>query len=517
MKSMCQEARRNSPSVAERRPDLLLLAHDLADRLVLDLTQLGRVDPAGGMRRRAPGQQSRAGGAGCRRGRRGTGGFVRSLMGGSPWVVGGQRWKKPVAASPWRWTSKRSSRRRSARNHRLVLGVTVEVEPRDRPASGARARRPVSSNRRASAGDEEREAALGVRAGAAEPVLGAPELEQGVADGAFPRRRRRRPSIADASTGQLVLRRARRGRARRTGRPSATVSSRLEGRRAQDDVPPVARAPTRARSSPGRTGRSRRSRARGSRTELKIGSCSKSGSPGKYICVTSRCVQHLPEDGEVDVGGTPCVLVVPPRIGAGLDRDEAVAAVVVGERPPGAGEVRVERRGMLVDLVRDSGRPRSPARPRAARSGRAPVVVEDAAGDDDPLAERFAGVAWRQVGVGRRDRVLAEHRPGQRDGAPRASSPARATALRARSSGSRDRGTADRRRSRVALSPGVRASSARSAVSSARSAGRSRSRSSATRRSQPVASRAASARRRGEPRSASARGRSPRGSRTRGR
>jgi hypothetical protein len=37
-----------------------------------------------------------------------------------------------------------------------------------------------------------------------------------------------------------------------------------------------------------------RSRAFGSRTELKIGSSEKSGSPGKYICVTRRCVNARP-------------------------------------------------------------------------------------------------------------------------------------------------------------------------------------------------------------------------------
>ena len=38
----------------------------------------------------------------------------------------------------------------------------------------------------------------------------------------------------------------------------------------------------------------RRSRTLGSGIELKIGSCSKSGSSGKYICVTSRWVKLRP-------------------------------------------------------------------------------------------------------------------------------------------------------------------------------------------------------------------------------
>ena len=42
MKSMCQEARRNSPSVADWQADVVLQRDDLADRLVLDRAQLVR-------------------------------------------------------------------------------------------------------------------------------------------------------------------------------------------------------------------------------------------------------------------------------------------------------------------------------------------------------------------------------------------------------------------------------------------------------------------------------------------
>ena len=69
-----------------------------------------------------------------------------------------------------------------------------------------------------------------------------------------------------------------------------------------------------------------------------------SGSPGKYICVTSRCVNARPKTREVDVRGPPGVGVVAPRVGAGLDRDERVAALGVGHAAPDAGEVRVQRR-----------------------------------------------------------------------------------------------------------------------------------------------------------------------------
>ena len=45
MKSMCQEVRRNSPSVAERSPTSACIAHDVADGLVLDDAQLVGGDP----------------------------------------------------------------------------------------------------------------------------------------------------------------------------------------------------------------------------------------------------------------------------------------------------------------------------------------------------------------------------------------------------------------------------------------------------------------------------------------
>src|SRR5262249_55999950 len=102
------------------------------------------------------------------------------------------------------------------------------------------------------------------------------------------------------------------------------------------------------------------------------------------------------------------VRVIPTRIRARLDRDEAVTAVAVRETAAGAGEVRVEGRGMLIDLV-----PVPPGRVRLPdldeRAGHGPAgLVEQATVDDDALAERLAVVLARQVGVERRDRLVAE-------------------------------------------------------------------------------------------------------------
>src|SRR5262249_48490817 len=112
----------------------------------------------------------------------------------------------------------------------------------------------------------------------------------------------------------------------------------------------------------------------------------------------------------MDVRRTPGVLVIPPWIRTRLDRDEAVAAVAVRETPAGAGEVRVERGGMLVDLVLvPPGRVRLPDLDERAGNGPA-GLVEHAPVDDDALAERLAVVLSGQVAVGRRDSLVAEDR-----------------------------------------------------------------------------------------------------------
>ena len=73
--------------------------------------------------------------------------------------------------------------------------------------------------------------------------------------------------------------------------------------------------------------------------------------------------------------------------------------LVVGQAAAGAGEVRVERRGMLVALVRvPAGGVGLPDLDELA-AHRAPVTVEHAPGHPDPLAQRLAGVLPGEVGV----------------------------------------------------------------------------------------------------------------------
>src|SRR5207237_2936805 len=91
--------------------------------------------------------------------------------------------------------------------------------------------------------------------------------------------------------------------------------------------------------------------------------------------------ERTPEEGEVDVRRTPSVVVVLPWVGAGLDRDEAVAALGVREAAAHSREVRVERAGPVVDHVAvAAGRVGLPDLHERVRH-RAAVAVEYAAAD----------------------------------------------------------------------------------------------------------------------------------------
>src|ERR1700712_5509694 len=98
----------------------------------------------------------------------------------------------------------------------------------------------------------------------------------------------------------------------------------------------------------------------------------------------------MSENRKMDVGRTPGVVVIAPGIGAGLDGDEAVIALRIGLRAAGTGEIRIERRRMLVDdmdiAAAGIGLPQLDQRIRDT----ATVFVEHMAVHDDALAERLA-------------------------------------------------------------------------------------------------------------------------------
>ena len=111
--------------------------------------------------------------------------------------------------------------------------------------------------------------------------------------------------------------------------------------------------------------------------------------------------ERATEQREVDVRGTPGVVMVAPGVRSGTDRRELVAAVVIGLGAPGALEVRVKRRRPAVPLVRVTARRVGlPDLHQGVAQGFALGVI-DVAGDDDALPDRLALGLDREVVVRR--------------------------------------------------------------------------------------------------------------------
>ena len=217
----------------------------------------------------------------------------------------------------------------------FALGLVAEVDPRDDAVRAARARTarrrgaapaphrpapgtgpglqghdpPAPRPRRRAAPEaaEARHAAARVVGMVEAPVgVGLPRLHQRVRHrvaGAVEHAPARSGSRPACPRARRTARPPTAGRARRTARRSATAWSRgLTRRPRRAASPPGPRSTMSQRYASAHSGsvaprsnrRSCRSRAGGSRTELKIGSWPNSGSPGKYIWVTSRCVNARP-------------------------------------------------------------------------------------------------------------------------------------------------------------------------------------------------------------------------------
>src|SRR3989441_7415289 len=109
------------------------------------------------------------------------------------------------------------------------------------------------------------------------------------------------------------------------------------------------------------------------------------------------CSETRTKETEMDMLWPPRVVVIAPRIRAWLHRHETIHAALVGHDAPDAAEMRINRRIMLIDVMRvAAGGIRLPdlnERP-TDRSG---VFVKHPSGDDDPLAQRFAAVPATEV------------------------------------------------------------------------------------------------------------------------
>ena len=89
--------------------------------------------------------------------------------------------------------------------------------------------------------------------------------------------------------------------------------------------------------------------------------------------------------------------MISPGVRAGTDGREAIAALGVRKRMSKTGEVRVERRVMLIVFVEiAAGRVGLPHFHESVRDGVTVFITHDTA-DDDAFALRFAGMLAREV------------------------------------------------------------------------------------------------------------------------
>src|ERR1700730_16769159 len=92
----------------------------------------------------------------------------------------------------------------------------------------------------------------------------------------------------------------------------------------------------------------------------------------------------------MDMGRAPGVVMVAPGIRAGFHCNETVVALAIGLRPAGAGEIRIERRGMLVaDVDIAAAGIGLPDFEQGIRHAAA-VFIQHMTVYDDALAERLA-------------------------------------------------------------------------------------------------------------------------------
>src|SRR5262249_52087970 len=120
--------------------------------------------------------------------------------------------------------------------------------------------------------------------------------------------------------------------------------------------------------------------------------------PGEVHLRDQSRRERWPHDGKMNVLRAPGVAMISPGIRPRLDRVDAITPFVVRDHAADAGEVRVERGVVLVDGMKIAARGfRLPDLDQGFAHGSA-AFLENAAGDDDSLADRRARVLLRQIG-----------------------------------------------------------------------------------------------------------------------
>src|SRR5208337_1082994 len=128
------------------------------------------------------------------------------------------------------------------------------------------------------------------------------------------------------------------------------------------------------------------------------------GITGKVHLRDEACGERGTKNGEVNVPRAPGVVMIAPRIRAGTNGDETVAALFVSEGLPHASEIGIERSIVLIHFVQITSGGIGLPNLHQRMSDRAAIFIHKAAADDDALAERLAFVLAGEIeALGRND------------------------------------------------------------------------------------------------------------------
>ena len=145
------------------------------------------------------------------------------------------------------------------------------------------------------------------------------------------------------------------------------------------------------------------------------------GIQGQQLIAGKIHLSHQPgykglsEKGIMNVGGTPGIVMVAPRVGARPDADKPILAFFVGHAAAGPAEVGIMGGIMPVAFVRIASGGIGLPHFNQSIGHRAAVFFQHAAGDDDALPDRFPSPAriGGQIIVARLNGIVAVDRAGQ--------------------------------------------------------------------------------------------------------
>ena len=108
--------------------------------------------------------------------------------------------------------------------------------------------------------------------------------------------------------------------------------------------------------------------------------------------------------------GTPRIGMIAPRICTGLDGHESIISIGIGKNTTVAAEVRVERRIVLIAIVRVPSRCVGLPDFDQGIGNCPPILIDQAPRNDNALALRITGMLAREIGILRGNNAVAVHR-----------------------------------------------------------------------------------------------------------